>query len=355
MRYDSDYMKNLYDAYGNGDTIFDYLVGEELRGKIVFPHSHEEIDCMKTKMIEVIVVFLIVGCVLVDSMIGFIYIKMIRPFHKLEKFASDVAIGNLDLPLEREESNYFGAFTESFDIMRTELKAARDGEARANQSKKELVASLSHDIKTPVATIKALCEILEIKLKESDLQIKVHKIQQKADTIDQLISNMFQATLSELEALKINVKMEPSTMIEEIISGMDIYGKIQRETKIPSCLIQCDSLRLTQVLENIISNSYKYANTMIHIYSWETDTQLCIQIRDEGQEIEDLDLALVYEKFFRGNNTEGKSGSGLGLYLAKLFMTGMGGELVCEKDSGFVVTIALQKAGKEREMESTSN
>jgi signal transduction histidine kinase len=69
-----------------------------------------------------------------------------------------------------DRHNYFGAFTESFDRMREELKLSSEREAAANRSKQELVAEISHDIKTPVATIKATCEVMEIKYKEDDIQ-----------------------------------------------------------------------------------------------------------------------------------------------------------------------------------------
>ena len=83
-----------------------------------------------------------------------------KPFKKLQSFAVNVARGNLDIPLKMDKNNPFGAFTESFDIMREELAAARQSEYAANRSKKELVASLSHDIKTPVASIKAVSELM---------------------------------------------------------------------------------------------------------------------------------------------------------------------------------------------------
>ena len=61
-----------------------------------------------------------------------------------------------------DRENVFGAFTESFDLMRHELRRARERERRASQSKKELVAKLSHDIKTPIASIRAVAEVMAV-------------------------------------------------------------------------------------------------------------------------------------------------------------------------------------------------
>ena len=85
--------------------------------------------------------------------------NVIRPFRQLKDFAGRIAEGNLDIPLKMDRFNLFGAFTESFDIMRAELKRARRAEAQANAAKKELVAELSHDIKTPIASIQAAAEV----------------------------------------------------------------------------------------------------------------------------------------------------------------------------------------------------
>lgn len=340
------YMSQLYEAYRNGDTIFDYMRDGNLAGKILFPRTDVSFSSAKKHMKQM--VFWVIGLLIFvgDTLFFILYRRIYAPFWQLQRFASHIATGNFDIPLYRNKHNYFGAFTESFDIMREELKAAKEGEARASRSKKELVASLSHDIKTPVATIKALCEVLEIQVMEPEKVKKIHTIEQKADQIDQLISNMFHATLSELEALKIQVESISSLIMTQMFEDLNHDGKIKLESDIPSCLILCDPLRLTQVIDNIIGNSYKYAGTTIHITVWEEEQFLMVEIRDEGSDLEKVDVTMVCEKFYRGANAEHRNGSGLGLFLSYTFMEGMGGSLSCRIENGFVVRLALQKEGK---------
>ena len=154
-----------------------------------------------------------------------------------------------------EKGNFFGAFTESFDIMREELRRARENEYLANVSKKELVAELSHDIKTPVSAIKAVCEVLEIKAKNADTLEKLGIIAAKADTIDHLAGNMFHATLEELEVLKVEPKEERSTLIPDMFKELKYYGDIRLENEIGECLVWMDKLRMEQVINNIVNNS----------------------------------------------------------------------------------------------------
>ena len=272
-----------------------------------------------------------------------LYRCYIRPFHTLQEFTAQVAKGNLELALPIRKNNFFGAFTESFDLMRQELKRARESEYQANISKKELIAELSHDIKTPVSTIKATCEVLQVTEQKEDTLHKIGGIAGKAEMIDNLVGNMFHATMEELEVLKVEPIEESSLAISEMFHDFKYYGQITLENDIPECLLYFDKLRLQQVLDNIINNSYKYAGTEVRVSFIESTEGIIIRIRDSGQGTTEEELALIKEKFYRGSNTEGKSGSGLGLYLADNFMKQMDGELECYNEDGFVVELFLHK------------
>lgn len=337
------YYDVLYNSIDDGDIILDYTDQKVLVAKIIFKRNDDSYQILKEQFFSICMTIILSVLVIMNLTFLLLYLRIVRPFRKLQKFASNIAIGNLELPLDMQKENYFGAFTESFDVMREELKQAREGEIAANRSKKELVASLSHDIKTPVSTIKALCEILEIKLADNENIKKLMTIHQKADMIDLLITNMFHAALADLEVLKIAPVEEPSTIIKDIFRDMEQVYPLVYQNALPECLIDCDKLRLTQVIDNLLNNSRKYAGTEIHITYREMETHLLIELRDFGTALEDLDLALVCEKFYRGSNSANKSGSGLGLYLAKQLMEGMGGGITCEKDHGFVVTLSLRK------------
>lgn len=340
---EDNYNNELYQAIRRSDIIMDYLEGDKLLGKIIFPANSSSFLQMKQKLSTSVSGAFLLVLILLYSISFYMYRRILYPFHKLEHFANHIATGNLDIPLKMDRANYFGAFTESFDLMREELQKARQGEYEANISKKELVAELSHDIKTPVSTIKALCELLEVKVKDGDITSKLKTINQKADVIDKLISNMFHATLEELEVLKIEPHEEYSTILLLMLQDLNHYGKIHIKNEVPECLIYCDKLRLNQVIDNIINNSYKYADTDIDVSFYEEKNSIVIEIRDYGSSISENDLPLVFEKFYRGGNATSHSGSGLGLYLARQFMEGMQGSVECCTDQGFIVRLTIMK------------
>lgn len=341
---DQDYAAVVNDAVSEGKILVDYEDHEgKIAGKIIFKglsnnYNKLRID-LKARIRIILIATLIVGYLL----ICYLYIRLVKPFKNLQRFTSEVAKGNLDMPLKIQKGNYFGAFTESFDIMREELKSAREGEYRANISKKELVASLSHDIKTPVATIEAICEILAVKVKDQEILDKVQVINNKADVIDKLISNMFHAALEELKCLNVDKKEEPSTLVVDMIKNIDHFGRISFENEIPRCLVYADKLRLNQVIDNVINNSYKYAGTDIKVKFEDQAEGIFITISDEGPGVSEDELPLLTEKYFRGKNSEGRNGSGLGLFLSRLFMEGMNGEFQCYSENGFTVVLFLKK------------
>jgi signal transduction histidine kinase len=237
-----------------------------------------------------------------------------------------------------DRKNRFGAFSESFDLMREQLAAARESERLANIGKKELVASLSHDVKTPVSSIKVIAELFQAKHGAAP---EMESIIGKADQIDLLISNLFTATLEELQQLKVSPAEIASTALEEHIRASD-YQKKVRPFTLPECVVTADSLRFRQVVDNIIGNSYKYAESDIEASGGFDGGCFVLTIRDFGPGVSPEELSLLTEKFYRASNAEGKSGSGLGLYLSRYFIHEMGGTLELKNDGGLWVIIRLK-------------
>lgn len=342
---DEDYKSRLNKALMYGALVLDLEEDGMITGKAVFMADkdlrREWSARLKGKVIFAWAFFLAAGYLLLFS----VYLSFVKPFLRLKQFAAEVARGKLDVPLPMRRHNFFGAFTESFDLMREELKKAKEKEYQANISKKELVAELSHDIKTPVAAIRATCEVMEVTEKNEKTLEKVAVIAAKADTIEQLINNMFHATLEELEVLQSKVQEEGTPCIPEMFEELKYYGEICMENRVPECYVLMDRLRLEQVINNIVNNSYKYAGTRICVRFEDIGDGIRIIIRDSGPGVAEEELALVTEKFYQGSNAGRQPGSGLGLYLSKMFMEQMQGGMEYYNDHGFTVALYLRKAG----------
>ncbi|AWE08798.1 sensor histidine kinase [Lysinibacillus sp. 2017] len=340
-----NHFNNIYDAIKNRDTVIDLKQNNEIVGKIIIRNNEQEIvEQMKNELVTSI--SLIFGLLMIISIlyITFIYKTLLEPFQQLQYFAVNVARGNLEIPLNMDKNNYFGAFTESFDLLREELGRARQREYESNRSKKELVATLSHDIKTPVASIKAVSELMLMQAKDDKVIKQVNTIYSKAEQINLLVTDMFHATLEELQQLKLAVTEESSEVLVDMIENVNFDQQIVYDS-MPQCIILMDPVRMQQVIDNIISNSYKYAGTKITIKSRINQGYLELHIIDYGPKISAEELPLLFNKYYRGKNVEGKNGSGLGLYISKYFMENMGGQISCYiRDNGFTVVLKIKHA-----------
>ncbi|MDR1017145.1 MAG: HAMP domain-containing histidine kinase [Lachnospiraceae bacterium] len=270
-----------------------------------------------------------------------IWLRVLKPFKEMNKFAERIATGNLDVPLPMDRSNAFGTFTESFDIMRSEIYSAREKERIANESKKELVASLSHDIRTPIASIKSVIDVNKLKIKDDNIIEQLNIIDEKVDRINGLVDDIFTSTMEERKKLEVSVEGVSSNELKEIIKNADYKNKIQ-DFIIPECLVSIDKVRFTEVIENIVSNSYKYADTLMHLKSYYEDDYLILEIEDEGNGVSKEELPLLTNKFYRGDNSKSQLGSGLGLYIAKTLIETMGGEFKIDNVGGLRVIIAMK-------------
>lgn len=340
-----DIAKSISSATSDYDIIRNIEVDGKVSGYLIVHNPKAELEKQTNMKIALFVMSLILLTVVV-SVLYYVYLKrrVLDPFKKLKGFAVRVAGGNLDTPLEMDKGNVFGPFTESFDIMREELKASREREEKAVKSRKELVAQLSHDIKTPVSSIKAMTDVMSLTASEED-KVTINAINAKADQIDSLISNLFHATLEELEQLEVKPEDINSTDIVQMLKDADYLNKIEK-LDIKDAVVFANRLRLNQVLNNIIFNSYKYADTMINVTSRFENAgskYLFIEIADKGPGVPEEELEMITQKFKRGSNAGNKDGSGLGLYISDYLMNKMEGSLtVRNTGDGFAVEIGIK-------------
>ncbi len=339
--------ESVNDAILHRDTVLDIEVGGTAVGKIIIYNGGAQL--MQKQKRTVLIVFAAAIFIQWAVCVGYLFYfnrTMIRPFQKLKDFARRVAGGNLDIPLEMDRDNLFGAFTESFDIMRAELRKSRIAEAEANESKKELVAKLSHDIRTPVASIKAVSEVGIALADNEKVKENYMQIIGKADQISSLVTNLFTATLEELKQLTVDPTDLESREIGVLLENADYLCRAAIP-EIPSCLLIADKLRLQQVFDNIFANSYKYANTAVSVSATVENGYLSIVIEDYGGGADPEEVPLLKEKYKRGSNARDIDGAGLGLYISDYFMKEMHGALIIENGrNGFRVTVMIALSGR---------
>ena len=388
--------QEIVDSIKKRAVVMEFAPEGEIIGRVTWDTEYKSEISKDKKIMTYGIVLWFVIFISVNLAIILIYIFMIKPVKELHVFSEEIAKGNLDIALPRHKNNLFGNFTESFDIMREELRASKEREIEADKQKKELVAELSHDIKTPVATIRTTCEVMmvkyqrkldelknyinsmsentdngenisndiknnadkindlvELEKERKDALEKVNLISEKVNVIEKIMSDIFDATMDELDHLEINVREEESGIVETYFREMTTVKNITIANNIPECLVYMDKLRLEQVFDNVISNSVKYSGTEINVSFDEIegianekgrkDSFIKITIRDKGPGVPEDELPLITEKYYRGSDVKEKDGFGIGLYLVKVYMEKQGGGFEYYNDDGFVVELYLKK------------
>lgn len=337
---------SLSGALTNNNPMIDIEKDGQIVGKVIIEKSASSfLTQYRNSTMLLTLIFLITVAVLWGLYYLYLKKQIITPFQNMEQFASEVSGGNLDFSLEMDKNNLFGAFTESFDRMREQLLLAKEREYQANMNQKELVASLSHDIKTPITSIKLTTELLLELVPEEALRPKLDMIYQKTEQIESLINNLFYSTLQDMEKLEVSPTEQYSSVLTDMIRTADYKNKVKL-APIPECMLYTDELRLTQIISNIITNSYKYAGTDIVVDAVMTDTHLKLSFRDFGRSISEEELPLLFNRFYRGKNAAGISGSGLGLYLCKKLAEQMSGEIYCTcSEDSFTVVLLVKLIG----------
>ncbi len=277
----------------------------------------------------------------------YLWIAILRPFDRMKQYTEQLAQGNFDIPLEYERANYFGEFTWAFDHMRKEIIQARAGEKEAIENNKTVIATLSHDIKTPLASIRAYAEGLEANL-DGSLEKRARYmsvIMRKCDEVAALTNDLFLHSMTNLDKLKVGKEeVEVCSFLQEVLEELSVEQHDIRYRKPAfSAEVLIDKKRFTQLMENLINNARKYAKSDIYVEVEKKEEMVELYIRDQGPGIPDEDIPFIFDKFYRGKNCGEEQGSGLGLYIVKYIVEKMNGDIQMRNyELGLEVVISLR-------------
>lgn len=268
--------------------------------------------------------------VYVITVFTYVYQSILKPFDRLHDFASEVAAGNLDTPINQERGLYFGEFTWAFDNMRKEIKKARDSEHESIENNKTIIATLSHDIKTPISSIRSYSEALEANLaKTPEKRSKyLNTIIDKCDEVSKLTDDLFIHSVSDMGKMSVACsRINLNAYIIGIVPKLNTFENINAKLENEEIFVNADPERLMQMCENIVGNANKYAPGSIDIEISSTNKEAILSFRDYGSGIPEENLPFITQKFYRGSNIEGIQGSGLGLYIVSYLASRMNARL----------------------------
>ncbi|MDO5520070.1 MAG: HAMP domain-containing sensor histidine kinase [bacterium] len=274
---------------------------------------------------------------------------LFEPVEYLHEATRQILNGTYDKPLHYSYSDEIGSLCKDFEYMRSELEKSNREQERMATKEKELLACISHDLKTPLSGILGYVEGIGngIVTSKEDIKGYCDIIIRKVKLQEKLIDDILEETKTELNQMTFEMETVYSkeffdSAVEEM--SLEVREKHMSLTvePFPQYLITIDRKRMMQVLYNLINNAVKYSNEKgtIHIRSFLNEQaspkELVITVEDNGKGISAVDLPFIFDKFYRGEKarTQDIPGSGLGLNIAKYIIEKHGGHMECDSILG---------------------
>jgi two-component system sensor histidine kinase KdpD len=259
-----------------------------------------------------------------------------------------------NLGVEGERSNprsaFFWTFVDQATSMIERARLRQEGMQvevlqRTDTLRAALLSSISHDLRTPLASIKASASSLlqeDVQWSNEERRSFALAIEHEADRLNRLVANLLDMSRIEGGALKPEKEWYPiDELIHDVLSQMQpILLDREVQTDIPDDLppVQLDYLEIEQVLTNLIENAIYYtpSNSPIDISVHIEEDQMVISVADRGPGIPPSDLEHVFDKFYRvsGRTSERPTGSGLGLAVSRGLIEAHGGRIWAENREG---------------------
>lgn len=334
------YSESVNRAVKLGYPILDIVNDGSIVGKLIILSDNSEY--IKSERHSLLIAISVFYCSLIIIIVVYLlYLEYIvfRPFKKMSDYASFIANGELDVPLEMDRGNIFGAYSESFNTMRLQLKAAKDAENKARKDKENFILEINHDMLSPLAVIKAAIQNMSVKGNDPHISL----IEEKAEELESILNDLMTANLQDNSEYKMYIDEVSSNRLVEILKMCDYKQKIS-DIKVDDCIVKCDEIRTAQIFSNILNNSYKYADTKIDVSGETENGMLVLSIRDYGQSLNTDELDRLTERYFRGSNALSGNGAGLGLHIVETCQRKQGGDVYLKYDNGLNVILVFDLA-----------
>lgn len=319
----------------------------------------------KTGLIIGIIVFLFVLAIVI---ISFISSKTIsKPISKLAKGAEELSRGNFDYVIDYESTNEIGQTVKSFNYMVEQMKASIDERDTIEQSRKEMIAGVAHDLRTPLTSVKGYVEGLRDGIASTpDKQERyLQTIYSSTLDMEKLLDELLTISRLELGQIELNCEVvdinsfmqdcadEVSAQLEK--HNFDFsYKNPYVDEKI---MVSLDTNRFVRVISNIVSNSIKYADKSrrgrLELELQSYSKSVIISITDNGIGVSGENLSKIFDTFYRADQarTRVRDGSGIGLSVCKQIVELHGGHIwaTSKQGEGLTVLISLEKIVEEND------
>ena len=313
----------------------------------------------KQFIIDIIICIVFVLILTACLLIFWINRGVMIPINKMRLATKNIKEGNLDFELKPDADDQLGALCQDLEEMRIRLKDNAEEKLRNDQESKELISNISHDLKTPVTTIKGYAEGIMDGVADTPEKMEryVRTIYNKANEMNLLINELTLYSKIDTNRIPYNFNTVYATnYFDDCAEDLSLelkdknfdfgyYNYVDSDVKIIA-----DPEQISRVIHNIINNSVKYmdkAQGRINLRVKDVGDFVQVELEDNGKGIAAKDLPNIFDRFYRtdASRNSSKGGSGIGLSIVKKIVEEHGGKIwaTSKPETGTTMYFVLRK------------
>ncbi|HAJ33484.1 MAG TPA: two-component sensor histidine kinase [Candidatus Atribacteria bacterium] len=297
----------------------------------------------------IILILFLIAIITINTTTNYILSRnIIKPLNQLENAALQIRKGNYDFKIDTTAKDEIGDLARTFEETRKQLKETEEIKRKYENNRNELISNISHDLKTPITTIKAYIEgiIDGIPTSKEKKDKYLKTIYQNAEHMESLINELFLLSELELKDLPLNfvpidIKAYLTDCVEELkfyLAEKGITLKFDADYNEQE-KVYADREKIKRVILNIINNAGNHKASIdpeITIKLTEKKEEAQIEIQDNGQGIPEKSLSNIFERFYKADKARStdSGGTGLGLYIAKKIVVSHEGRIWAKSQEG---------------------
>ncbi len=313
------------------------------------------VELLTTFDAVVILIYVIFGIGIFTVTFLLLQEKSMRYIARISHAMHSISEGDLNITVDIEGDDEFSVMAASLNKMVGDLKDLMDKEREAERTKNELITNIAHDLRTPLTSITGYLELLS---GETKLDLEVQKkyigiAYVKTKRLEKLIEDLFGFTKlnygkMSMQVAKVDVMKLLSQLLEEFYpSFVDKNLSYELQSNVPAMVITADGNLLARLFDNLINNAIKYGadGKRILVKVNGDEEQVTISVVNYGYVIPTEELPLIFNKFYRVEQSRSTDtgGTGLGLAIAKNIVDVHGGSIDVTSDlSGTVFKVKLK-------------
>jgi signal transduction histidine kinase len=285
----------------------------------------------------------------------FLSSALVERISQLRQTAAAIAGGDLNARTSVKGRDEIASLAKTLNDMAAQLQQAQDKQREVDNLRRDLIAWVSHDLQTPLTSMRALVEALVDGIIEDEptRERYLKTIQREIQMLSVLIDDLFQ--MAQIDAAGLNLA-KSSNSLSDLVSdtleslsglasqrGIHLHGMVAPEAN----LLDMDPQHIGRVLKNLISNSLRHTPSggNVQVEAVRQGMSVVVTVKDDGEGIPAQDLPFIFDRFYRGEKSRSRKtgGAGLGLAIAKGIVEAHGGEITVtsKPDEGTKFTFIL--------------